>query len=331
MPTSKPGWQDKLLAAWYRGAWWLILLYPVSLLFRFVAAVRKWLYQTGLKTSWRAPVPVVIVGNITLGGTGKTPVIISLVQALQAAGKNVAVISRGYGAAGPFPHRVTADSRAEQCGDEPLLIYQRTGCVVVAGPKRRLSIEMALREQPIDIVLCDDGLQHYALARDYEIAVLDAARGVGNGWCLPAGPLREPPSRLQSVDTVLYRGGSAADTAVTYQFGALVNLKTGEQRAFSPASLGESVYALAGIGQPQQFFDALLAQGFRPEPHIFADHHRFTARDLQALGDKPLIMTEKDAVKCRSFASDKHWFLPISATLPDGLAEALIALCEREL
>lgn len=331
MPPNKARWQERVVAAWYRGACWLVFLYPLSLLFRVIASVRKWAYTNGIKTAWRAPVPVVVVGNITLGGTGKTPVIIALVEALQAAGNSVAVVSRGYGADGPFPHIVNEHSSAEQCGDEPLLIYKRTGCLCVAGPDRKADIQAAISKASIDIVLCDDGLQHYALARDYEIAVLDAARGVGNGWCLPAGPLREMPSRLQTVDAVLYRRGDDAETAVSYTYGDLVNLKTGERRAFSPESLAASVYALAGIGQPEQFFDALQAKGFTLDKRVFSDHYRFGQDELSPLADKPVIMTEKDAVKCSAYAADNHWVLPIRAVLPEAVIEALIELTSKEV
>lgn len=322
-------WQDKLVDSWYRGARWLWLLIPLSLLFRAVAALRRTAYSVGLFSSWRAPVPVVVVGNITVGGTGKTPVIIALVEHLQAQGLRVGVISRGYGAtAQQWPHVVTTASTADQCGDEPLLIFQRTGCCCVAGPDRRADIEAAISEASVDIVLCDDGLQHYALARDYEIAVLDAQRGVGNGWCLPAGPLREPPSRLQQVDAVLYRGLDDPKRGVNYEWRQLVNLKTGQ--TIEAGALDKNVYALAGIGQPAQFFATLESLGYQLSPRVFADHYQYRAQDLGALLDKPVIMTEKDAVKCRHFATESMWYLPIKARLPDLLMSQVMRLSTKE-
>ena len=233
-----------LVEAWYRGAWWLWLLRPLEFLFRSLAALRRLAYRAGLLRSYRAPLPVVVVGNITVGGTGKTPVVIALVEQLQAAGLRPGVVSRGYGAGqGSFPHRVGAGSRADECGDEPLLIHRRTGCPCVVDPDRPRALRALLESGPLDLVVCDDGLQHYALQRDLEIAVLDANSLVGNGFCLPAGPLREPVRRLQSVDFTLYRGGGEPGNAVHYSPSELVNLRSGERRAFGPRELAEHVYA----------------------------------------------------------------------------------------
>jgi tetraacyldisaccharide 4'-kinase len=321
---------EALLAAWYRGAPWLWLLRPLEAVFRTLAALRRLLYRSGVLPSWRAPLPVVVVGNITLGGTGKTPVIIALVEQLQARGLRPGVVSRGYGATeGPWPYRLDANSTATRSGDEALLIFRRTGCPCVVGPDRRKAVQLLLSPGDIDIVLSDDGLQHYALQRDLEIAVLDQRRGIGNGFCLPAGPLREPASRLQQVDHVLYRGGDDPERGVSYELQALVNLHSGEQRPVEPPGPDITVHALAGIGQPQQFFDTLTARGFSVTPHVFPDHHRFGPRDFTGLERETVIMTEKDAVKCAAIAPRDTWYLRISARLPTGVSQAVMALATR--
>lgn len=322
-----PALRDRLAKAWYRGAWWLWLLRPLECLYRVVTALRRHLYRGGQLRVYRARKPVVVVGNITVGGTGKTPIVIALAEALQAAGLRPGVVSRGYGAtAGRFPHRVHGGSTAADCGDEPLLIFRRTGCPCVVAPGRVAAVRALLAEAPIDLVLSDDGLQHYALARDLEIAVVDAAAGLGNGFCLPAGPLREPPERLQQVDYVLYRGGEDPATAVRYRADELVNLVSRETRPLSTDGFEEGVYAIAGIGRPQHFFDTLTRAGLDVFPKAFPDHHPYTGEDFLPLVDRPIIMTEKDAVKCAEIAGDNAWYLRISAQLPPALLEAVIAL-----
>ena len=319
------GLESGLTRAWYAGAPWLWLLRPLELLFRAVAAARRWYWQGGPGRPWRAPVPVVVVGNLSVGGTGKTPVVIALVEALQARGLRPGVVSRGYGAAAGarFPHRVGAESLSAECGDEPLLIHHRTGAPCVVDPDRPAAVRALLADAAVDLVICDDGLQHYALHRDLEIVVMDAVRGLGNGWCLPAGPLREPPSRLRSVPWVLYRGGDGAADGVRYVVDGLYPLCPGET---GQPPEPQTVYAVAGIGQPEQFFDSLRARGYRVRPVVFPDHHPFSASDLAPLDDAPLIMTEKDAVKCRAFATPGQWYLRISATLPAALPDAVAAL-----
>ena len=321
--------QSGLVAAWYRGSWWLIFLRPLEFLFRSLADIRRVLYSFGFKSVWRSPRPVVVVGNITVGGTGKTPVVIALVEALQVMGVRPGVVSRGYGATrGIFPYAVNELSIAADCGDEPLLIFHRTGCPCVVSPVRVSAVQHLLEKYDVDIVLCDDGLQHYALARDLEIAVLDESRRVGNGWCLPAGPLREPVGRLQDMDYVLYRGSDDPQTGVRYFSESLVNLRTGEKLAISPDQLGKNVHALAGIGQPSQFFETLERAGFCVTPHVYADHYNYTADDLNLLLGKPIIMTEKDAVKCRELVDVDAWYLKISARIPEAVTESVLQLAK---
>lgn len=317
-----------IVAAWYRGDRWLLLLRPLEILFRAVALFRREAYGTGLFRAYRADRPVVIVGNITVGGTGKTPVVIALVEALQSRGLRPGVVSRGYGAKAPentFPHVVTEASSALQCGDEPLLIQRRTGVPVVVAPKRSAAVQALLKCAEVDVVLADDGLQHYPLARDMEIVIVDAQRGLGNGYCLPAGPLREPPSRLSSVDRVLYRNGEGAD-AVRYQPVAWVNVDSGEQRELDGFAGRERVVAVAGIGQPGQFFASLEGMGITAACKAFPDHHTFTADDFGPYAGSTILMTEKDAVKCREIAGPEAWYLRVDAQIPASLVDAVAAL-----
>jgi tetraacyldisaccharide 4'-kinase len=321
--------QQELVKAWYRGDPWLYLLRPLEVVFRCVVALRASLYRLGLLNTYRADVPVVVVGNITVGGTGKTPVVIALVQSLQQQGVRVGVISRGYGASGlASPRRVEAGSTAQQCGDEALLIHRRTACPCVVAPSRAAAAQALLARESVDLLISDDGLQHYALERDMEIALLDNERGTGNGFCLPAGPLREPVKRLQSVDYVLYRNGTDPEQAVHYTADALINLTTGEQRVAEPALLSGDIHAVAGLGQPAQFFDRLRRLGFDPVDHHFPDHHCYTGADFAGMAGKPIIMTEKDAVKCAGLAGNDAWYLKISAQLPQAVTRAVIALAQ---
>jgi tetraacyldisaccharide 4'-kinase len=318
-----------LVEAWYRKSWWLWLLRPLECIFRLIAMIRRGLYSSGLLARYEAETPVVVVGNITVGGTGKTPVVLALIEQLQGQGLKPGLVSRGYGAsASSFPHSVGVHSTAADCGDEALLIFQRTACPCVVSPSRVEAVKQLARDFDVDLILSDDGLQHYALGRRMEIAVLDKGRGVGNGFCLPAGPLREPLSRLESVDYVLWRGSDDARSGFNYQGEALVNVVTGEERKVSPEAIGQQVYAVAGIGQPQQFFASLETAGFAVESRIFDDHYNYQPGDLADLADRAIIMTEKDAVKCRAFAGDNAWFLKISAQLPQQLCQSVTALAK---
>lgn len=322
--------EQGLAAAWYRGDLWLWVLRPLEVLFRTIAFLRRQSFRHGLLNIWLPPVPTIVIGNITVGGTGKTPIVIALVEALQASGIRVGVVSRGYGASDTqFPHVVTATSTAAQCGDEPLLIVRRTGAPCVVDPNRVGAAQTLLEHFDVDVLLSDDGLQHYALGRHMEIAVVDANRGLGNGFCLPAGPLREPASRLRTVDFVLQRGGTKVESAVTYQQGALVNLHSQEERELASLA-GERVYGVAGIGQPEQFFTSLKAAGLEVESHIFVDHHRYSAEDFMGLTDRPLLMTEKDAVKCAGLVGSNAWYLRISAKLPQKVIDSATQLCRSD-
>ncbi|ATO32922.1 Tetraacyldisaccharide 4'-kinase [Dickeya dianthicola] len=296
------------------------LLLPLSLLYGLISHLIRLSYRCGWRSVWRAPVPVVVVGNLTAGGNGKTPVVIWLVEQLQQQGYRVGVVSRGYGGKTErYPLWVTDEVTTAQAGDEPVLIYQRTGAPVAVAPKRRDAVEALLAHQPLDVVVTDDGLQHYALARDMELVVVDGVRRFGNGWWLPAGPMRERASRLNSVDAVIVNGGEAKSGEIPMQLtaGDAVNLLTGERRAVSTLP---PLVAMAGIGHPPRFFATLKALGSTLVREVaFADHQHWQPEQLQALtanDQQPLIMTEKDAVKCRAFACANWWYLPVDAVLP---------------
>ncbi len=305
----------KLVQAWYRGHWALTLLAPLSGLYRFISALRRMAYQRQWFAVAKFPVPVIVVGNITVGGTGKTPLTLALVKYLQAQGLRPAVISRGYGGHTRYPALVTAHSLASEVGDEPLLMFQQAQVPVVVAPKRAQAVAWLLEQQLCDVVLCDDGLQHYALARDIEIVVIDAERGLGNEKLLPQGPLRELKSRLQTVDFMVMNGkGYHYPNAYTMTLEPARWLPVGQPCGDAP-SAPQTIHAVAGIGNPERFFNALEQQGFQVVRHPFPDHHAYQASDLAFVDDFAIVMTAKDAVKCQAFALTKVWQVPVIATL----------------
>ena len=285
-------------------------------------------YQLGWQKAWRAPVPVVVVGNLTAGGNGKTPVVIWLVEQLQQRGIRVGVVSRGYGGkADRYPLVLTDRTSTAQAGDEPVLIHQRTGAPVAVSPLRSDAVKALLSAHDLQIIVTDDGLQHYKLARDREIVVIDGVRRFGNGWWLPAGPMRERASRLQSVDAVIVNGGVARPGEIPMQLrpGMAVNLLTGERRDVSTFT---NVVAMAGIGHPPRFFATLESCGVQPVKTVaLADHQALSQADVAALvtTGQTLLMTEKDAVKCRDFAAANWWYLPVDAIMADERAQRLLA------
>jgi tetraacyldisaccharide 4'-kinase len=307
----------RLTAAWYAGHPALGLLRPLEWLYRAVVQRKRSRFLAGEGEIYRAPVPVVVVGNITVGGTGKTPMILWLIEHCRRQGLRVGVVSRGYGAQPPqLPWRVQADQAAGVAGDEPLLIVQRSGVPLMIDPDRSRAVAALLAAEPLDLILSDDGLQHYRLARDLELVLIDAARGLGNRHCLPAGPLREPVERLQSVDALLYNGASNDPQdgyGFTLQPRTLVNLRSGEPHPLSHFPAGQALHAVAGIGNPQRFFNTLEGLHWRPVAHAFADHAPYSAELLNFSPALPVLMTEKDAVKCRAFAADDWWYLAVDA------------------
>ena len=308
---------DRLLAAWYQGHPALALLRPLEWLYRRVVAGKRQRFLDGEGEIYQSPVPVIVVGNITVGGTGKTPMILWLIEHCRRHGLRVGVVSRGYGAKpAQLPWRVEADQTADIAGDEPLLIVQRTGVPLMIDPDRSAAVRALLDSEPLDLILSDDGMQHYRLARDLELVLIDAARGLGNQRCLPAGPLREPVERLQSVDGVLFNGAlEDRDGGFAFRLkpSALVNLRSRERRSLDHFPPGQAVHAVAGIGNPQRFFNTLEALDWRPVPHAFADHAEYSVQALSFTPSLPVVMTEKDAVKCRAFAADDWWYLTVDA------------------
>jgi tetraacyldisaccharide 4'-kinase len=320
---------------WYSAnpvAW---LLLPLSGLFCIVAVLRRFLYLKGFMARHAVPVPVIIVGNISVGGTGKTPLLIGLCDYLSRHGLKPGVVSRGYGADVNGTYSVSASDSAERCGDEPLLIRQRTGCPVIIGKDRVAAAKKLLAENECNLILSDDGLQHYRLRRNIEIAVVDAERRFGNGFCLPAGPLREPVSRLASVDMVVYHGDTDDDYHFYLEFGQAINLVSAETR-YPDSFAIEPVHAVAGIGYPQRFFNQLRSLGLELIEHAFPDHHQFTASDIDFADGLPILMTEKDAVKFSSQSVSKFgdllknaWSLPVTEQLSDRLGPDLLLLTEQ--
>lgn len=308
---------ERLQHAWYHGHPALILLWPLEQLYRQVVKRKRARFINGDSAAYRAPVPVIVVGNITVGGTGKTPLILWLIDYCRAQDLRVGVVSRGYGAKpARLPWTVSASDSAAQAGDEPLLIVQRSGVPLVIAPDRAQAVQQLLAECPVDIILSDDGLQHYGLARDLELVLIDAARGLGNQRCLPAGPLREPVERLHSVDAVLCNGAkqdSDSGFAMQLQATELVHVRSGRREPLSYFPAQQKMHAVAGIGNPQRFFKTLEGLDWQPIAHAFADHAEFSRQDLQFADDLPVLMTEKDAVKCRAFAADNCWYLQVAA------------------
>lgn len=329
---------DLLLRGWYGRAGWFVvclpLLWPLSCLFAVLASLRR-RWQSARQSAF--PVPVVIVGNITVGGTGKTPLLCALAESLSATGIRVGIVSRGYGGQHTgAPRLVTAADNARDVGDEPLLLVRRTSCLLAIG-RDRLAAAHVLAKHGVQLILSDDGLQHYRLPRCFEIAVVDAARGLGNGLCLPAGPLREPTSRLREVDAVVYQGtppdqatqNQAMQKQAMQYHTALVpqawrDVHSGEQWPLQHLSAGTTVHAVAGIGHPERFFTTLQTLGYHVLPHPFPDHHVFEADELIFSDGHPMVMTEKDAVKCQSFGGERRYALVVSAPLPDGLQQQIL-------
>ncbi|MDR3213911.1 MAG: tetraacyldisaccharide 4'-kinase [Azoarcus sp.] len=324
---------------WRRRSGSAALLLPVGALFRSVAACRRWLYRYDILRRVRLPVPVIVVGNISVGGSGKTPVVAWLVEELRQAGRHPGIVSRGHGGDASTRGQVRlvdADADPGLCGDEPVLLARLAACPVAVGRDRPAAARALLAAHPeCDVIVSDDGMQHYRLARTVEVAVVDEA-ALGNCWPLPSGPLREPLARLSGVDLILAHGelspglrAAAGDAPVVpmrlagERFRAVANP---EQCCGADAFAGRRVHALAGIGQPQRFFDQLTAMGIDVVPHPFPDHYRYRASDLAFAPGEPKLMTSKDAVKCAAFAPPDAWELPVRAIID---AEAIGLILEK--
>ncbi len=321
---------ERLQHHWYRLSPLHVLLFPLSLIFRALAALRRFLYRSGILASVKLPVPVVVVGNISVGGTGKTPLTLWLAQQLIDSGWHPGIVSRGYTKASGqarTPRAVSVDDDAAQVGDEPLLMAQRALCPVWIGRDRPAAALALLQAHPeCDIILSDDGLQHYRLQRDAEIAVVDGARRFGNGLLLPAGPLREPVSRLKTVDAVVVNGSHAKENEFAMQlegthFSNLLN----PGLTVTPGELaGQRLHAIAGIGHPQRFFRYLQQLGLECTTHAFPDHHHYLPSDVAFDGADAVLMTEKDAVKCAPFATERCWVLRVDAQVAPALTQLII-------
>jgi tetraacyldisaccharide 4'-kinase len=327
---------------WQRLGGLALIFLPLAALYALAVLVRRFAYRTRLLPAWRARVPVIVVGNITAGGTGKTPLTLAILEALERHGFSPGVVSRGYGRVPRGVNdplgvvRVYPDvATPEHFGDEPVLIARRSRVPVYVSPDRPAAARALLESHPeVDVLVSDDGLQHYALARDIEIAVVDGERRFGNGLLLPAGPLREPVSRLASVDAVVVAGEAAGTVPGSPQFtmrlghDRFVGLAARQEASveeFALAARGRKVVAIAGIAYPERFFEHLADLGIAARNVAFPDHHAFQPAELRLPGAELVVMTEKDAVKCAAYADSRMWFLRVDAIVARGLEELLVA------
>jgi len=315
---------------WYQSFNFLtLLLLPFSFLFYLIIAVRKYLYHKGLLTIHTFDVPIIVVGNITVGGTGKTPLVIYLANLLTTEGYHVGIVSRGYKSKKlAEPLFVTSESDVNEVGDEPLLIANHVPGPVVVFPDRVKAVETLLRYHMCNVVICDDGLQHYALGRNIEIAVIDGDRRLGNERLLPAGPLREPIRRLKTVDFVVCNG--QCDWPGSYPMlltpGKITSVMDEMKQTTGDEIKNKIIHAVVGIGNPKRFFETLKNLKLRFFDHVFPDHYPYKKKDFEFGEENIVIMTEKDAVKCRVFADERFWFLPVTAILENEFGDTLLTM-----
>ncbi len=320
-------WLEK---RWYSSTTSMLLV-PLEWLFRLLVMSRRFAYRLGLLPSYAVPVPVIVVGNISVGGTGKTPLVVWLVSLLQKAGYHPGIVSRGYGGkAERWPQQVRPDSDPVMVGDEPVMLAQRCACPIIAAPDRVAAAKALLSHTNCDLIITDDGLQHYRLKRDVEIVVIDGERRFGNGHCLPAGPLREPQSRLDEVNFVVANGlAGRGEFAMSLEATGLRSLENDGLASTFEEFAGQRVHALAGIGNPQRFFQLLRSRGLEVIEHSFPDHHDYQSQDLDFADNLPILMTEKDAVKCRRFANQNMWYVPVTAHLPEPMVLRLLQILKK--
>ena len=318
---------------WYTRSPWLVLLTPLSLVFRLIVSLRRWAYKCGIRRSTRVSLPVIIVGNITVGGTGKTPLVAWLAKYLRSKGYKPGIISRGYGGrASSWPQQVRPDSDPAVVGDEAVLLATKTGCPMAVAPDRVVAANALIKHSDCDVIISDDGLQHYALQRDIEIAVIDGVRRFGSGFLLPAGPLREPAGRLQEVDLVVVNGlGKGQEHPMRMLPGDVHNLLDPGKVCAIDEFRSQTVHAVAGIGNPERFFRSLQDAGLQVEPHSFPDHYRYRPGDIRFGDDRAVFMTEKDAVKCRHFAAENDWYVPVEVRMSDEFCASLDELLDTRL
>jgi len=321
---------QRLERAWYERSPLTQLLRPLSWLFLCLISLRRFFYRHRFLKSTRLPVPVIVVGNITVGGTGKTPLVIWIANYLKQNGRKPGVVSRGYGGkARHWPQQVRPDADPIIVGDEAVVIARRTGCPMAVGPGRVEDGRALLQYADVDVIISDDGLQHYALQRSIEIAVIDGVRRFGNGFCLPAGPLRELRSRLDEVDFRITNGVAAqGEVPMRYKAERAINLVSGEERTLGEFN-NQAINAIAGIGNPDRFFNFLRAGGLRISTRAYPDHHLFKPEEIDFPDEEAVFMTEKDAVKCQRFARDNWWYVPVDVELPAEFGVHLRSLIEE--
>jgi tetraacyldisaccharide 4'-kinase len=297
---------------------WVLL--PFACLYQLISCFRRWVLEQFFQK--KPPVPIIVVGNLTVGGVGKTPLVMAIAKRLQGSGLRVGIVSRGYGArVRHFPHEVHPNDSALDVGDEPLLLAQNLNCPVVIAPHRTQAVSYLVQKHQTQVIISDDGLQHYKMGRSIEIAVIDGLRGLGNGFCLPAGPLREGAHRLKQVDFVVVNGAEWPSAyRMDLQPGQLTQLVS--HAIIEPYQLSQPIAAIAAIGNPKRFFDTLKTLGLSFSAYPFPDHHAFSANELNALAPV-LVMTEKDAVKCRAFATSSMYYLPVQARISDEFWDKL--------
>jgi tetraacyldisaccharide 4'-kinase len=334
MPPRNSKRSLTLESHWYRSSysWLTLLLLPLSWLFRLIVALRYFFYRFKIKKTFLFNVPVIVVGNITVGGTGKTPFVIWLAHFLQKEGFSPGIVSRGMGGEQlNVPYWVDAVSDPAVVGDEALLLVRRTHCPMVVGVDRVAAVKELLQKTNCNIVISDDGLQHYRLGRTIEIAIIDGERRFGNGCLLPSGPLREPLKRLKRVDVVVVNGAKLAknEEYMHLEGSKLISLVKNQQIQSVAEFKNKTVHAVAGIGNPNRFFNALRNENIQLIEHLFPDHYLYQASDIHFSDDLPVIMTEKDAVKCIGFADERHWYLPVQAEMSKGVEIKIVELLKR--
>jgi tetraacyldisaccharide 4'-kinase len=331
MPHSTADSSTKF-SAWLQSQWtcftpWQIFLLPLAALFYLISLARRLSYGLGARRGYRMPVPVIVVGNLTVGGTGKTPLVLWLVEFLRSHGYRPGIISRGYASRASSPQSVSATSDPALVGDEPVLLAKRVQCPVWVGERRADVARALLTARPdCDVLISDDGLQHYALQRDVEVVVIDGNRRFGNGLLLPAGPLREPLSRLKSVDAVVVNGGSIAPGEYAMQLAGdrFHQIRQPLVVAVAAEFVGKRLHAMAGIGDPSRFFAHLRKLGLQVVEHPFPDHYTYQPHELQFKDADAILMTEKDAVKCAAFAPPNAWALAVDAEMDAAFGNKIL-------
>ena len=329
---SSPGRLSAYSQHWCRFTWLSLLLLPLSLCYCLLTEVRRLCYRLGVLAQASLEKPVIVIGNITVGGTGKTPLVIWLAQYLQGHGYRPGIIARGYrGRAKSWPQSVGADTDVDLVGDEAVLLARQGACPVAVGPNRIASARVLIDKHGCDVIISDDGLQHYALGRTIEIAVIDGQRRFGNGLCLPAGPLRERVGRLQTIDVRITNGlPRKGELGMATHPEAFINLKERANHKEPTGFAGEHVHAVAGIGNPDRFYSQLETLNITLERHTFPDHYHYRERDIRFADNRAVIMTEKDAVKCEQFATANDWYLAIKAEPEPMFGQAILTRLQED-